>query len=1148
MGKQLKGGFFINSKRKLILACMLLVLVLGVGASFAADSNQTDLQASDDTDAVVSISETDTVSSNDNNTVISVNENSGETLGATTGTFTELQSLVNSNYGKTLTLTQDYAYNANFGTTGIQITSAITIDGQGIYTLDGKSASRIMTISGANVIIKNVKFVNGAYSTEGGAIRWGGNYGTLTGCTFQNNKVTGQGDGGAVNWFGLYGEVSYCNFTKNYANVPSGDAGGLAYWAGHGIIKNCRFEGNQARPSVGGGGALVWMGYNRTISDCVFINNYVTTNGGGLMLGGGSDNYVIRCTFINNRADNNGGALYLYQDSSYSAVIECTFINNTAGNEGGAIQFDASNFNITDSEFINNKATNNGGAIASNAQDSLVIDCVFENNDAQDGQNFYATTIENTIEITSTSFDLLYISNNGAGEGLRSDDPTNWDYAISKIKETGTIYFTSGTYTALVNCIIDKPVKLIGLNTVTVNANNGGRIFTINANNVEIQNIKFTKGKADKGGAILWNGDYGTLTGSTFESNAATNNGGALYLAGSNFVGTSNTFKSNTATNNGGAVYVEGNNNVFGSSTFTSNSAKIGGAIYNVGDAMVITKSTFITNSASTSHNDIYSSKTFVQTDQLYQGSLTVNAEDTVYGNSAVISGKLSAYSAGATIDLLLNGVKLTAVTIQSDGSFSYTWNNPSAGFYTITLAGSDSNNHAYLYNNYKPKTFYVYNADSFYALQKLINTASSSLTLTRNYNYYEAYDSKNGVRINKVFTLNGGGFTIDGKNAARLIEVTNYEVNIQNIKLINANYDGNGGAILWNGTSGKLSYATFSNNNANNYRNVYSAKDDLQITNSVFTNIVQTITPTSTSINYGNDFGVTASFDDGTNLNTNILALTGNGISLGTTTNGNSISYTYSKPLPNTYTLTFAGSDNNGNTYIYSNPSSAQVTVNRASTIYVSPTNKGLGLTEATTTIWDNVANLLTNDGTVIFTGGTYSDFYGKTISQGWTLQAASGATPVLDANNKGRIFTVSANNVKINGLTFKNGNATDSYGSAIHWTGTGGTLTNSVLTQNIVRPVTATNILTMTNNQLKDQITLTKSNIDWAGTETITGTFAHNAPSTVTIKFNDVAQGTYNVASSKVTQSYAFTDPSTRSVGSYVVTGPKNIYKEVL
>ena len=57
------------------------------------------------------------------------------------------------------------------------------------------------------------------------------------------------------------------------------------------------------------------------------------------------------------------------------------------------------------------------------------------------------------------------------------------------------------------------------------------------------------------------------------------------------------------------------------------------------------------------------------------------------------------------------------------------------------------------------------------------------------------------------------------------------------------------------------------------------------------------------------------------------------------------------------------------------------------------------------------------------------------------------------------------------------------------------------------------------MTNNQLKDQITLTKSNINWAGTETITGTFAHNAPSTVNILFNGTSQGSYSVASGKVT-----------------------------
>jgi len=1132
---------------------MLLVLVLGVGASFAADSNQTDLQASDDTDIVVSISETDTVSSNDNDTVISVNENSGETLGATTGTFTQLQALINSNYGKTLTLTQDYAYDTAFGkTSGMTITSAITIDGQGKYSIDGKSLSRIFYVTGTNVILNNIKFYNGSYPQEGGAILWNGNYGILNNSYFEKNYVTAGQDGGAVSWHARYGTITYCTFIDNHCDVKSGDGGGLAYWGSDGYIAHCYFERNSGMPDVGGGAAHVWSGTNRTIFNCTFVNNTAhrfpgTTggNGGALMLGNGADNYVIRCTFINNYAEYNGGALYSNPAAADSEIIGCIFINNTAGDNGGALLFDSVNFYIGECQFTNNTATNNGGAIGSNAKNSVIDGCTFENNNAQDGDNYYATSTENTIEIVDCQFDVLYISNAGTGDGLKSDNPTNWTYAHDKVMEGGKIILTSGTYTSLVNIIVSKTMTIVGDSSVTINANNNGRIFTIDADNVNITSIIFKNGKSTNGGAILWNGNYGVLSRCTFTSNSATNNGGALYVVGVSLTSTSNIFTSNSATNNGGAVYVEGNNAFIGSTTFQSNSAKYGGAIYNAGNNLVISEYTYTSNTASIQGPNLYSTGTYTQASKTYYPTLSITANDIIYGNNIVISGTLTDYYNGAIIDLLLNGNKVGTVTV-NNGAFSYTLNRPSAGSYTVTLGGSDNEGNAYSYT-YSPKTFYVYHEDSFYALQKLINSASSSLTLARNYNYYSAYDPK-GIRINKVFILNGGNYIIDGKNLARLINVTSLDVTIENIKLVNAYYNGAGGAVYWEGTGGKLSGVTFTNNHAENYHNVYTTRSDLQIINSVFSDATQTITPSSTSVNYGNDFGVSASFDDGTNLNTNIIVLTGNGISLGTTTNGNSISYTYSKPLPNIYSLTFAGSDNNGNTYTYSSPTNVQVTVNRASTIYVAPTSKGLGLTEATATTWDNVANLLTNDGTVIFTADTYSNFYDKTISQSWTLKSVNGATIILDAGNKGRIFTVSANNVKIDGLTFKNGKATDSYGSAIHWTGTGGTLTNSVLTQNSGRPVTATTTLTMTNNQLKDQITLTKSNINWAGTETITGTFAHNAPSTVNILFNGTSQGSYSVASGKVTASYAFTNPSTRSVGSYVVTDLKNIYKEVL
>jgi len=1226
---------------------MLLVLVLGVGASFAADTNQTEIQASDDADTVVSITETDTVSSNDNDTVISVNDYESNAILESMNqdilsandvhTFTELSSEISK--GGKVTLNYKYYQSDSTTKTIVSIPSNTIIDGNnavingtqsgtttynyiiqlpvGVYTnitiknINFVNGNRMEFRNVTNLVIENCTFtnmrdwcmvllgisdsritnvrckniVNGFYTNQQSAdlkthdvtfnkcsITTTTDYGfqlynsyliTFQDCTFigVDSSLNGRNGGSRIEGSSSNITIWGCKFINGSTAISGG---ALNYGSGsqYNLLKNCYFEHNiaGARGSNCNGGAIEFYARLSTVDNCTFINNIAKTAssatndgmGGAIVLYNGANNVtIINSKFINNTASEYGGAIGSQNPNCKDThIINCIFEGNKAP-VGGAIYYRSTGTIMTDCHFESNEATgatfswgtyeSSGGAVMADAANSTVSGCTFENNVAKDGDNFYASSVENTIEVEDCAFDLLYISNTGNGDGLKSENPANWTYAYARILSGGKIVLTSGNYNTLVNLIINKPVIIVGDGTVTVNANNNGRVFTVNSDNVNITSIKFQNGKADKGGAILWNGDYGILSKCTFTSNSATNNGGALYVAGSSLTSTSNTFTSNSATNGGGAVYVEGNNVFIGSSTFSSNSAKYGGAIYNSGKNLVISEYTYTSNAASIEGPNLYSTGTYTQAAKTYYPTLTVNVNDVSYGNNVVISGSLSDYYNGAVIDLLLNGNKVGTVTV-INGAFSTTVTRPAAGAYTVTLGGSDTEGNAYSYT-YTPKTFYVYHEDSFYALQKLINAASTSLTLVRNYNYYAAYDSKNGVVINKAFTLNGNGFTINGKNAARLLSVTAYYVNVQDVVLINGYSDENGGALYWNGAEGKINGVTFTGNNANNYNNVYSTKTDLQITNSVFNNIAQTITPTSTSVNYGNDFGVTATFNDGTNLNTNVLALTGNGASLVTTTNGNSVSYTYSKPLPNTYTLTFANSDNNGNTYTYS-PSGAQVTVNRASTIYVAPTNKGLGLTESTATTWDNVVNLLTNDGTIIFTGGTYSNFYGKTINQGWTLQAASGATPVLDANNTGRIFTVSANNVKINGLTFKNGKTTDSYGSAIHWTGIGGTLTNSVLTQNTGRPVTATTTLTITNNQLKDQITLTKSNINWAETETITGTFAHNAPSTVNILFNGTSQGSYSVASGKVTASYAFTNPSTRSVGSYVVSLTK-IYK---
>ena len=84
----------------------------------------------------------------------------------------------------------------------------------------------------------------------------------------------------------------------------------------------------------------------------------------------------------------------------------------------------------------------------------------------------------------------------------------------------------------------------------------------------------------------------------------------------------------------------------------------------------------------------------------------------------------------------------------------------------------------------------------TFRDLYNLIDgaAAGSTITLDRNYVYNAATDSnyRSGITIDKRITIDGAGYTIDGKDTARLFYLDgggylgNYQINLRNLNLIN--------------------------------------------------------------------------------------------------------------------------------------------------------------------------------------------------------------------------------------------------------------------------------------------------------------------------------------------------------------------------
>ena len=116
--------------RKIILAALIMFVLVSLTAVSAADINQTDDIAAEDSDSV-----TQDILSN-------------ESVGA--GDFKELNDNLTSATA-TLELTKDYTYNPDVDLdykNGINITKDITVDGMG-YTIDGNNQSRVFNIVNA---------------------------------------------------------------------------------------------------------------------------------------------------------------------------------------------------------------------------------------------------------------------------------------------------------------------------------------------------------------------------------------------------------------------------------------------------------------------------------------------------------------------------------------------------------------------------------------------------------------------------------------------------------------------------------------------------------------------------------------------------------------------------------------------------------------------------------------------------------------------------------------------------------------------------------------------------------------------------------------------------------------------------------------
>ncbi|MBO5152178.1 MAG: Ig-like domain-containing protein, partial [Methanobrevibacter sp.] len=647
---------------KIMFMLVLAIFIFGAASVCASDVSGTVI-ASEDTGQME-------LSAGNENEIVERASNE-EVIGeGNVGTFQELQENITQGYASGhITLDKDYEYEDEFSTDGITITQGITIDGQG-HKIDAKGKARIFNIETDNVILKNITFLNGK-STDGGAINWKANYGSVLDCRFENNTATG--NGGAV-YFWNSGDVTNCNFTNNTAEY-----GGAIRFYGTGTAINCNFINNTA--SIRGGALLFadLQSYSKA-TICTFINNSALNSGA---IGSANRYLVIADTCI-----------FKTNSDTRSTVIRSPTLNvnnfTTVYGSGEKLTFDlktnssipVTNGNISISvyfkgngEWVRNYTCLSGeGWIPDLPVGSYIA---FFDTEYAGFQK-----INRTITITAPEHTFWFLNYTING----NDNPV--------IELSHDFYFDPAYDAAFVNgIVINRPVTIKG-NGNAIDAKRQARIFYVQSANAVLENLTIKNANYNGNGGAIYFDRTGTVTNCNFTNNSATKNGGAIRMysgsvencnftdnhanyGGAVFSSTGNVtncnFTNNSASGDDGGAINMGSGTV-SNCNFTGNTARLGGAIWM--NSGTVTNCNFTNNSATQTGGAVW----------MYSGSVencnftgntarlggAVYFEENAYGRiiNCTFTGNTANYGGAAYFDMGTTGRIINCTFTDNSASF----------------------------------------------------------------------------------------------------------------------------------------------------------------------------------------------------------------------------------------------------------------------------------------------------------------------------------------------------------------------------------------------------------------------------------------------------------------------------------------------
>ena len=767
--------------------------------------------------------------------------NDENVLSAASGTFSDLQGLINSKpAGSTVDLDMNYVYSPSVDSslvTGVVIDKPLIINGHGYY-INGSNTARILDINANGVSLLNTNFVNGyrPSSGEAAAILWKGNNALVQYCNFTDNgqEMYAWKYGLCIFSTGSFVTIDHCIF-KSTAGVTMFSG---VHLDGDNIQITCstftRINTAIQMPNSG----------KVNITGCSFEKPFqarysISSDGTITSYFGNMIMFASLDTLIFNKNNVNYGSVWDYLNSyalSLNGVNEVEFIDNYIYHYSRGSEVIISNVKKSIYVYNNHFYRCGGGSswsghiitVSSNVNYNATA--VFLKNNFTRPQSSAGSVIR-VVSFTNSNITLNKMTTVTA-HAIRVESSINSFISYNEVSTLAS--YRALTVLNVANCTfihnnfnsVNSPMSVAYVENSNMTFENN-LFFKCYANTDTTtlygclfrgvnSNFTFNSNTFDSCYCIL-EGSYGAIhfdekcivncTNNIFRNNRfnATVNQGTIFNQASNSIFYNNNFTGNNITGYGAGIYNDANNVNITYNNFTSNYAYTAGSVYNSGDDVDMRNNIFIGN-----HAD--------NVGVIYTDGDNV---DISYNNftNCYATGDMGVLSIGGVADVYLNnftncyaGNSYGVIFSQNaDGSHIHTnnyTNNYANSEGIVVLGGgvtmdNENFNHNHV-NNGICGVVRITGDNNILNNTNITNanaTSGGAIYNTGNNNILD-----NCMIINTTATSSYGGAIYSSGNY----------LTINNLKIYNSSSAQDGGALYITGISTILTHASFDNTSSN--------------------------------------------------------------------------------------------------------------------------------------------------------------------------------------------------------------------------------------------------------------------------------------------------------------------------------------------